>query len=392
MKKKTVADIRALSGKTVFVTADFNISLVNGIVANDTRIREAVPTIEHILKKGAKPVIASHLGRPHGVDPALSLEPVARHLGQLLGVRVHLIPEFWKPEALNRIREVPKGEIVLLENVRYHEGEKKNDRALAKHLASMADYFVNEAFGASHRVHASTVGIAEFLPAYAGLLMDKEISMLGKAMEHPVRPFVVFIGGAKTPEKIAVIDKLLDLADTVALGGAIANTFLAAWGFGMGRSLVDYEMIEMARVVFWKTTRNHSALILPQDVVISNLTRTQAPREVDHNQVSSNVATYDIGTKTQAFYAGLIDEAKTVIWNGPMGLYEDERFRKGTDMLLKTIAGSRAFSIVGGGDTLTSIKNRQYMSEISHVSTGGSAMLAFLEKGTLPGIDVLLNR
>ena len=279
----------------------------------------------------------------------------------------------------------------MLENIRFYKGEEGNDRSFAKHLASMADYFVNDAFGTSHRVHASIVGIAEFLPSFAGLLMAKEVQMISEAVEKPQKPFLLLIGGAKTPEKISVIERLLDVADTVVLGGAIANTFLAAWGFGMGRSMVDYEMVEMARVVFWKTTRNHSALILPQDVIISDMDRKLRPKVVDYNLVPHNVAIYDIGPKTLEHYKELIKQAGTIIWNGPMGLYEDPRFAKGTDEVLKCISESRAVSIVGGGDTLTSIHNKEYLDKISHVSSGGSAMLAFLEKGTLPGIEVLQN-
>ncbi|MBI4991521.1 phosphoglycerate kinase [Candidatus Gottesmanbacteria bacterium] len=391
MRKKTIYDIPDLAGKKVFLTVDFNISLHDGKIANDTRIVEALPTIKYLLKKKAKIILASHLGRPHGVDLALSLKPVARRVGELLKCKVNLIDHFWDKKALAKISKLKNDELTLLENIRFFPGEEENDRDFAKHLSTMADFFVNDAFGTAHRVHASIVGIAEFLPSFAGLLMDKEVKMISDAMEKPKRPFLLIIGGAKTPEKISVIERLLDIADTVALGGAIANTFLAAWGFGMGRSLVDYEMVEMARVVFWKTTRKHSALILPLDVVISDRDRKLRPKVVPYNKVPHNVVIYDIGPKTQKHYSELIKEAKTVIWNGPMGLYEDPRFTKGTDTILKSIAESKAHTIVGGGDTLTSIKQQKYLAKISHVSSGGSAMLSFLEKGTLPGIEVLLN-
>ncbi len=389
MKKKTIKDIPDLIGKKVFLTVDFNISLHDGKIANDTRIVEALPTIKYLLSKKAKIIMASHLGRPVGYDPILSLKPVAKRLQELLNRKVHLIDKFWDKKALDKIAKVENDELVLLENIRFHKGEEENDREFARHLSSMADYFVNDAFGTSHRIHASIVGIAEFLPAYAGLLMDKEVEMISSAVEKPKRPFLLIIGGAKTPEKISVIERLLDIADTVALGGAIANTFLAAWGFGMGRSLVDYEMVEMAKVVFWKTTRKHSALILPLDVVISDRERKMRPKVVEYSKVPHNVAIFDIGPKTIKHYQELIKEAKTIIWNGPMGLYEDPRFKKGTDILLKSIASSQACSIIGGGDTLTSIKQKEYLSKIAHVSSGGSAMLAFLERGTLPGIEVL---
>lgn len=391
MKKKTVKHIQDLSGKTVFLTVDFNISLSNGNVANDTRIVEALPTITYLTGHGAKVVLASHLGRPRGrFDKSLSLFPVAKRLEKLTKKKVRLVDRFWEKSAVGEISKVPQSELTLLENIRFHEGEEKNDPAFARHLATLADYFVNDAFGTAHRVHASIVGITEFLPGFAGLLMDREITMLSQALEGPKRPFLLIIGGAKTPEKIAVIERLLDIADTVVLGGAIANTFLAAWGFGMGRSLVDYEMIEMSRVVFWKATRKHSALILPLDVVIAGARGEKTkPKVVEYNQVPSDVAIYDIGPKTIAHYRELIQNAKTIIWNGPMGLYEDPRFAAGTDTILKYMAESNADSIIGGGDTLTSIKAEKYIKKISHVSTGGSAMLEFLEKGTLPGIEVL---
>lgn len=391
MKKKTAKDIANPSGKRIFLTVDFNISLENGQVANDTRIVEAIPTIKYLLSKGAKLIIASHLGRPHGHDPNLSLKPVARRLEELIAKKVTLIDRYWEKQALTRIAKVPNGQITMLENIRFVKEEELNDRNFSKHLASMADFFVNDAFGTAHRVHASIVGIAEFLPAFAGLLMDKEIRMLSEALEKPKRPFLLIIGGAKTPEKISVIERLLDVADNVALGGAIANTFLAAWGIGTGRSIVDYEMIEMARVVFWKTTRKHSALLLPLDVVISDRDRKLKPQKVEYNKVPHHMAIYDIGPKTVKNYQELIAEAKTIIWNGPLGLYEDPRFAKGTDAILKNIASAKAFSIIGGGDTLTTIK-KKYVDKINHISTGGGAMLAFLEKGTLPGIEVLLSK
>lgn len=392
MKKKTIRDIKDLKGKNILLTVDFNISLHNGHIANDTRIVEALPTIKYLLERGAKIILVSHLGRPSGYDPNFSLTPVAKRVSQLLEKKVHLIDNFWEKKAADKIQRFKNTDgIVMLENIRFFKGEEENNRDFAKHLSSMADYFVNDAFGTAHRVHASIVGIAEFLPAYAGYLMDKEITMLSEALEKPKRPFLLIIGGAKTPEKIAVIERLLDIADTVALGGAIANTFLAAWGFGTGRSLVDYEMVEMARVVFWKTTRKHSALILPQDVIISDRDRKTKPKVIEYNCVPHNVAIFDIGPKTQKHYENLIKEAKTIIWNGPMGLYEDPRFSKGTDNLLKSISESKAYTIVGGGDTLSSIKSQKYLQKINHVSSGGSAMLAFLEKGTLPGIEVLQN-
>lgn len=392
MKKKTIRDIPSLKGKTVLVTVDFNISLSNGIIANDTRIREALPTISYLVKSGAKVLLASHLGRPKGrVEPSLSLRPVSLQLEKLIGKPVRLIESFWEPDAKKRIDQFGPDEVIMLENIRFHLGDEANDRKFSKHLASFADYFVNDAFGASHRVHASTVGVAEYLPSYAGLLLAKEIAMLSESLEQPKRPLVVFIGGAKTPEKINVISRILDIADTVALGGAVANTFLAAWGYGTGQSLVDHEMVEMARVVFWKATRKHAALLLPSDVVVADRERKEIPRTSPYTDVSNQDAIFDIGPETILHYQSHVAAAKTIIWNGPMGLYEDKRFKKGTDALLKSISTSGVTSIIGGGDTLTSIHSPESLRGITHVSTGGSAMLEFMEKGTLPGIEVLLD-
>ena len=391
MNKKDITQIKNLDGKRVFLTCDFNISLKNGSLTNDTRIREVIPTIKYLLRRNCRLILASHLGRPKRHDLTFSLKPVAKRLEKFLGLPVELVDYYWQDKALPLINKISPEKIVLLENIRFYKGEKNNDPEYSAHLAKMADIFVNDAFGASHRVHASIVGIAKFLPGYAGLLLKKEIDMLQKALHNPQRPLLVFIGGAKTPEKISVIEKLLDKADSVALGGAIANTFLAAWGFGMGQSLVDYEMVEMARTVFWEATRKHSALILPIDVVIQNSHTKNKPQIVNYDLVPSDVAIFDIGPQTNLLYRKLIHNAKTIIWNGPMGYYENKLFQKGTDRLLKDIVQADAFKIIGGGDTLSFIGNQKYLNHFNHVSTGGSAMLEYLKNGTLPGIEVLQN-
>lgn len=393
MKKKTVKDIPKLSGKTVFVRVEFNVSLDNGKIANDIRIREALPTLNYLLQKGAYLVLACHLGRPKGqINMKYSLDVVAKRTQELLGKPVLLIPNFWEEQALEKVNKLKKEGIVMLENMRFHKGEESNDKKLARHLAKMADIYVNDAFGATHRAHASIVGMPEFLPSYAGFLLNKEISIISKAIESPDKPLVAVIGGTKTPEKIAVIEKLLDIGDTVLLGGAIANTFLAAWGFGMGRSIVDHEMVEMARVLFWKSARQHSALMLPTDVVVSDNERKKKPKIVPYNQISNEDVIYDIGPETCHLYTKTMKEAKTVIWNGPMGLFEDARFNVGTQCILKTLSECKdALTIIGGGETLTTITDTKYLKNISHVSTGGGAMLDFLRYGTLPGIDVLQN-
>ena len=392
MRKKNIKDIKDLRGKKVFLRVDFNVSLNNGDVANDTRIVEALPTIKYLLSKGAKLVIASHLGRPKGkVDPKYSMLPVVMRTEKHLGKKIHFIPQYWKEEALGKIQlALGDGDIVMIDNLRYQPGEEKNDKKFAKHLASMADIFVNDAFAATHRAHASIVGIPEYLPAYAGFLLEKAIDVISKVLEKPARPMVAIIGGAKTPEKIAVINKLLEVGDTVLLGGAIANTFLAAWGYGMGRSIVDHEMIEMARVIFWKTTREHFALILPEDVIISDEMRLKEPKIVRHDQVANDAVIYDIGPATCKYYKQIMSTAKTILWNGPMGLFEDKRFAQGTECILEALSQQKkATTIIGGGDTLATIKNKKLLKDITHVSTGGGAMLEFLENGTLPGIEVL---
>lgn len=390
--KKNIKDVKDLKNKKVFVTCDFNISLNNGKIANDTRIREAIPTIKYLLSQNCKIILASHLGRPNGHDLKYTLSPVAERIESILHKKVELVDKFWENDALEKIDKIPSGDIILLENIRFFKGEKQNDNKFARNLSKMAEIFVNDAFGASHRAHASIVGISKFLPSVAGLLLSKEITMLNRALVSPKRPFVVFIGGAKTPEKISVIEKLLDLADTVCLGGAIANTFLAAWGFGMGKSLVDYEMVEMARQVFWKTTRHHTALILPTDVVIATNGDKKTIKTVPYDKVPGHVAIYDIGPETNRLYKKLALSAKTIIWNGPMGFYEDPHFKKGTDTLLEDVAASKAFKIIGGGDTLTVLHQKNILHKFDHISTGGSAMLEFIKSGTLPGIEVLENK
>lgn len=394
MKKKTIKDIPQIKGKTIFLRVEFNVSLSNGKIANDIRIVEALPTINYLLNRGAKLVLACHLGRPKGiVDPKYSLEPVARRVEELIKKKVHLVSNFWEEKALKEVEEQKDANIILLENLRFHKGEQQNDKKLSRHLAKMAELYVNDAFGATHRAHASIVGVPEYLPSFAGFLLDKEISIISSALEKPKKPFVVVIGGAKTPEKIGVIEKLLDIGDTVLLGGAISNTFLAAWGFGMGRSLIDHEMIEMARVLFWKTSRQHSALMLPLDVVISDAERKLKPKIVPYNEVNNDAVIYDIGPQTCKMYREIMKKAKTIIWNGPMGLFEDPRFSEGTECVLKTLSECKdATTIIGGGDTLTTIHDQKYLQKFTHVSTGGGAMLEFLRYGTLPGIDVLQDK
>lgn len=384
---KTVKKLNC-KDKTVLLRVDFNISLKNGVVTNDTRIKEALPTIRLLLNKGAKIILVSHLGRPHGKKvKELSMAPVARRIQELLNQSVRLLD--LDTRGIGKIIKRSPYNLFMLENIRYYPGEEINSPDFVKELASLADIFINDAFGTAHRAHASTVGITGFLPSYFGLLMEKEVTILKQVLQKAKKPFVLIIGGAKTPEKIRVIESLMHKTDNIILGGAIANTFLCAWGFGTGCSLVDHEMIEMAKVVFWKATQNHCALRLPLDLVISDPQRKKTPKNVDFDKMPKNMAAFDIGPKTITHFNDLIKRAKTIIWNGPMGHYEDLRFCRGTKAILNAIVKTGAFSIVGGGDTISNIKEKTFINKITHVSTGGGAMLEFLHRGTLPGIEAI---
>ncbi len=380
-----------VKGKRVIVRVDFNVSLTaENEIANDKRIREALPTIEFLISQGATVILLSHLGRPKGqVVMEFSLERVSKRLSTLLRKEVIFIRDYLSESAPVHIATLPMGSVVLCENIRFHKGEEQNDPTFAKQLSALGDIFVNDAFGAAHRTHASTVGISSYLPSYAGLLLTREIEMISSAVKDPERPLTVIIGGGKTPEKIRVIDTLLEVADTIYVGGAIANTFFATWGIGVGVSKVDYEMIEMARSVLWKATRVHARLLLPSDVVVSNIERTTKPIIFDYNKVPMGMGIYDIGPKARKELITIIEQSKTIIWNGPLGLYEDTRFTIGTVETCHAIASSHALSIVGGGDTISTITDTEILKQITLISTGGSAMLEFIEKGTLPTIEAL---
>ncbi len=392
----SLKNISTLTGKRVFVRVDFNVSMKNGFqIADDTRIVEALPTILYLIKHGAKVILLSHFGRPKGrVDSNLSLKKILPKVAEHIGKPVSFLETFWEKEAIERtIAKMKNGDVLLFENMRFHPGEEQNDQALAKLLALHGDYFVMDAFGAAHRAHASTVGLAQFLPSFAGFLLEKEVDLLSTATQNPQRPLLVIVGGAKTLDKIRVVDRLLEIADTVYLGGAVANTFFATWGVGVGVSKVDHEMIEMARSIFWKATRSASRLILPNDVIVSNTDQTTQPFAVSYDQVPDGLGIFDLGPNACLEVTKLIAEAKTIMWNGPMGLYEDPRFKNGTATVLTQIAHRKApLSIIGGGDTISTIDDKSLLSNITHVSTGGAAMLEFLEKGTLPAIDALRKK
>lgn len=390
MKLRTIKEAN-VTNKRVLVRVDYNVSLdEKNNVTDDTRITQTLPTIKFLVNRKAKVIIASHLGRPGGKsNPKYSLKSVADILGGYLGQKITLFDSFWEQSVLDKIKKVNPGQVVMLENIRFHPGETANDQQFARRLGSLADVFVNDAFGTAHRVHASVVGVTNFLPAYAGLLLDQEISLITSTLNSSTGQLAIVIGGAKTPEKIRVIDSLLNRADSILLGGAVANTFLSMWGIPTGCSLVDYEMIEMARQVIWEATQTNSSLLLPEDVVVSNKQRTRQPKILNYQEVPGHLAIFDIGPKTIKSYKRKITASDRVIWNGPMGLFEDERFARGTEEILQALCKHKGTTIIGGGDTLTAIKDKTVLDKITHISTGGGALLEFLEKETIPGVEIV---
>ncbi len=388
--KKTVRDVE-VKGKKVLVRVDFNVPLREGRVADDTRIQAALPTIRYLLERQAAVVLLSHLGRPKGqVVPELSLRPVASHLSALLGQPVAFAPDCVGPAARQAKAALQPGEVLLLENTRFHPEEKKNDPAFARQLAEGCDLFVNDAFGSAHRAHASTVGVAQYLPAVAGLLMEKELRYLGQALENPQRPFVAILGGAKISDKIGVVRNLLTKADRVLIGGGMANTFLAALGYQMADSLVETEAIKTAKALL---EEGHDRLLLPVDLVIADALAPDAQRRVvPVGDLPAGWRALDIGPDTVDAFAEVIREARMVVWNGPMGVFEIPPFAQGTFGIARAVADSEAVSIVGGGDSVAAVKQSGLADRITHLSTGGGASLEMLEGKVLPGVAVLLDR
>jgi phosphoglycerate kinase len=395
MKKKTVRDLddAQLRGKRALVRVDFNVPLdENGNITDDTRIRASLPTLELLLERGARPVILSHLGRPKGKpEPKYSLEPVARRLGELTGRKVNFVESTDSDEALQASQLLKPGEILLLENTRFLGGEEKNDERLSRSLAELGDFFVNDAFGAAHRAHASTVGVAEHLrPAVAGLLMQKELDYLGGALSDPKRPFVAILGGAKISGKIDVIEQLLPKVDGLLIGGAMACTFYRAMGLETGKSLVEEDRVQMAKDLL---SRAGMRLTLPHDAVVApSLDRAGEAKAVARNAIPKDQAMFDIGPQTIQSYSRAIASAKTVIWNGPMGVFETPPFDKGTRAIAEAMASATAkgaTTIVGGGDSAAAVAEAGLEAKMSHVSTGGGASLEFLEGKKLPGVEIL---
>jgi phosphoglycerate kinase len=388
MKKKTINDID-VANKRVLVRLDLNVPLENGVVSDDTRIRAALPTIEFLLKNNAIPILCSHLGRPKGKsDPKYSLKPVAERLGQLLDRPVQMAPDCVGPLVQDMILKIPRGSVVLLENLRFHAEEEANEPEFAKALASLAEIYVNDAFGSAHRAHASTVGVAAYLPAVAGFLMEKELMFLGQALAAPSRPFVSLLGGAKVSDKIEVIHNLLAKVDWLLIGGGMANTFLKAQGNAVGESLVENDKLDVAESLL---REGREKLIMPVDVLVADRFDAHAQtRIVGVNEVPDGWRILDIGPRTVELFSHYLSTAQTVVWNGPMGVFEMEPFSAGTFAMAHVLAQlNHATTIVGGGDSASAVERAGVAAQISHISTGGGASLEFLEGKELPGVECL---
>jgi len=390
LAKKTVRDI-AVKGKRVLVRVDFNVPLENGEVADDTRIRAVLPTIQYLLEQGSAVILMSHLGRPEGqVQDDLRLDPVGRRLSELLGQEVAKVDDCVGPEVERATKSLQPGQVLLLENLRFHPEEEENDQGFARQLASLADVYVNDAFGAAHRAHASTTSVTEYLPSVAGLLMERELQMLGEALANPTRPFVAVLGGAKVSGKIGVIRSLLSKVDLLLVGGGMANTFLKAQGLEVGKSLVDNDSLAVARDMLEQAGKR---LVLPVDVVVADAFAADArARTVSAEAVPPGWLILDIGPRTVSLFEKKLSTAGTVVWNGPMGVFEFPRFAAGTRALAESLARSQATTIVGGGDSAAAVRQAGLEDKMTFVSTGGGASLMFLEGNSLPGVEALEDR
>jgi len=390
MNKKTVKDID-LKGKRVFMRVDFNVPMADGKVTDDKRIKAALPTIKYVLEQNAALILASHLGRPKGGPaPEFSLKAASEVLAGHLGIPVKMAPDTVGPEVEKMAKELKPGEVLMLENTRFHKGEEKNDLDLAKQMAALAEIYVNDAFGSAHRAHSSTEGIAQFLPAVSGFLMEQELEYLGRAVGTPEHPYIAILGGAKISDKILVVETLLAKADKLIVGGGMANTFLAAKGLNMQDSLVEEASLDTAKSILAKSG---DKLILPVDAVIADKFEAEANTQVvDVDKIPAGWRMLDVGPKTLELYKQALNGAKLIVWNGPVGVFEMPKFAEGTFALARLLAESGATTVIGGGDSASAVKKAGVAKQMTHVSTGGGASLEFLEGKELPGVAALMNK
>lgn len=390
MNKKTVKDIE-LKGKRVFMRVDFNVPMAEGKVTDDKRIKAALPTIQYVLDQGASLLLASHLGRPKGgADPEFSLRAASEVLATLINRPVTMAPDCVGAEVEAIAKALKPGDVVMLENTRFHKGEEKNDLELAKQMAALADVYVNDAFGSAHRAHSSTEGIARFLPAVSGFLMEQELEYLGKAVANPEHPYIAILGGAKISDKILVVETLAAKCDKLIIGGGMANTFLTAKGLNMQDSLVEAEALETAKTLLAKLG---DKLVLPVDAIIADKFDAEANTQtVDVDKIPAGWRMLDVGPKTVSLYKATLDGAKLIVWNGPVGVFEMPKFAEGTFSLAKMMAESKAVTVIGGGDSASAVKKAGVAKQMTHVSTGGGASLEFLEGKELPGVAALNDK
>jgi phosphoglycerate kinase len=391
MNKMTVRDVK-LNGKRVLMRVDFNVPMAKGVVTDDKRIKAALPTIEYVLDQGASLILMSHLGRPkgNGFEAEFSLKAAADVLAKLLGKPVEIAPDCVGPEVERMAKALKPGDVLMLENTRFHKGEEKNDLDLAKQMATLGDIYVDDAFGSAHRAHSSTEGVARFLPAVSGFLMERELEYLGRATDDPAHPYVAILGGAKVSDKIAVIENLLTRCDKLIIGGGMANTFLAAKGYNMQNSLVETRSVEVAKAIMAKAGER---LLLPVDAVVAdNFDAEAASKVVDVSNVQVGWRVLDIGPKSITLFGEVLNNAKLVVWNGPMGVFEFPKFAEGTFAIAKLLATTGATTVIGGGDSASAVKKAGVAKQMTHVSTGGGAALEFLEGRVLPGVAALNDK
>ncbi|AYK05771.1 phosphoglycerate kinase [Brevibacillus laterosporus] len=393
MNKKSIRDIE-LAGKRVFCRVDFNVPMQDGVITDDTRIRAAVPTIQYLIDNHAKVILASHFGRPKGeVVEEMRLTTVGEHLASLLGKPVKKLNDSIGAEVESAVQAMKEGDVILLENVRFHKGEEKNDPELAKSFASLADLFVNDAFGTAHRAHATTAGIAQHIPAVAGLLMEKEIQFMGGALSKPERPFTAIVGGAKVKDKIGVIENLLGKVDTLIIGGGMANTFIKAQGYNVGASLCEEDKLDLARTLMEQAKERNVNLLMPVDVVVADKFAADANTQVvSIDAIPEGWMALDIGPKTVANYRDAIVPSKTVVWNGPMGVFEMDAFASGTIAVANAMEECQGTTIIGGGDSVAAVEKAGVADKMTHISTGGGASLEFMEGKELPGVTALQDK